>query len=114
MQAGTAVVRDALHALLVHTEMLEVAFAQPACDPAPLSRVERRPEDQRRSGLEQILEDLRRHSRRGPRRHIARRDHTGVAETGGECHVRLTLDHRDLAAENAQIEGGGHTDYPAA
>src|SRR5471030_2610368 len=61
VQTLAAVISDALHALLVDAKAFEVAFAQPARDPAPLSRIEGGAEDQRRGRLEQIFEYLRRH-----------------------------------------------------
>src|SRR5271168_268049 len=106
-QTVPAVVSNPLHALLVDAKSFEVALMQPTRNPAPLRRVERRPEDQRRRRFEEVFKKLRRHPRRRPRRDITRRDHTGVAETGDERHIGLSFDYRDLAPMGAQVEGGG-------
>jgi len=114
LQTRTTVISNPLHALLVYAKPLEVALAQPACNPTPLCRIERRPEDQRRRRFEQVFEHLRRHSRRGPRRHIAGRNHAGIAETGGERHIGLALDHRDFAPMTCQIKSGSDANHASA
>ncbi|MNX78959.1 hypothetical protein D3C86_1105720 [compost metagenome] len=111
VQAVAAVERQALHAQLVGAIALRLALAQPAADPAPHGRIGAGPEDNGGFALEQRPQDLTRHARCGPRRDIARRDHTGIAEAGLLRRRAAPLEHRHGETGLAQIPGRAHADH---
>lgn len=61
--------------------------------------------------LQQPFDCLERHTRRRPRRGVARRDLTGIGEAGFHADRRLTIDHGHLEAGTRQIISTGCTDY---
>ncbi|MCY1286799.1 hypothetical protein D9M69_457240 [compost metagenome] len=114
VQAGAAVERQPLHAQLVGTVAFQLAFAQPARDPAPHRRVRRRAEHHRRLAREQRAQHLARHARRRPRRDIARRDHAGIAEAGFLRGRGAPFQHGHVEAGLAQVPRGTDADCAGA
>ncbi|CBW74250.1 unnamed protein product [Mycetohabitans rhizoxinica HKI 454] len=64
--------------------------------------------------LKHPFERLQRHTRRCPRRGIARRDLASVGEAGLQGGARLALEHGDFMACPRQVIGACHANHAAA
>jgi hypothetical protein len=113
-EARLAVMGDALHARLVARETLGAAVAQEARQPAPLVRIEPRPQHDRRVAREQPACDLERQSRRRPRTGKSRADAAGIGEARFQRRAALAVDNDDLVSGPGEIVGAARSDHARA
>ena len=114
VEAVTAVLGQAHHALLVHRVAGSGAVAQHLRHPQVLVDIGGGLDRQRRVLLQQPLDGLQRHARGSPGRGVAGRNLAGVGEAGFQGRAVLAVDHHHLEAGTGQIVGTGGTDHTAA
>ncbi|MNJ27129.1 Leucine-responsive regulatory protein [compost metagenome] len=113
VEAVTAVLGQADHALLVHGIAVGGAVAQHLRHPQVLVDVSSGLDRQWCMALEQPLDGFERHARCSPWRSVARRDLAGVGKAGFHGDCRLTVDHDDFKTLPCQIVGTGGSDHTA-
>ncbi|MNS45714.1 hypothetical protein D3C72_781910 [compost metagenome] len=113
IEAVAAVLGQTHHALLVHRVTAGGAVAQHLRHPQVLVDVGGGFYRERGVALQQPLDRLQRHARRGPRRGVARRDLAGVGETGLHGRGWLSVDHHHFKPGTGQIVSTGGTDDAA-
>ncbi len=111
LHAVAAVLGNRHHAALVQRIGLLRAVGQHQQGPAPHGGVEHRPDDQRRMLHQHPLDGLDGHARPGPRRAVAGRHLTGVAEAGFQRRAALAVHQFDFVAGSGQVVSRGHTDH---
>ncbi|MNT11180.1 hypothetical protein D3C72_1460480 [compost metagenome] len=112
--AIAAVLGQSHHAFLVHGIACRRAIAQHLPHPLELEQRAIRPDAQRGVFLEHPLDGLERHTRRGPRRRVARRDLAGIGKAGAKRRRGLAIHDGHFMTGTGQVPRAGHANNTTA
>ncbi len=114
MEDVAAVECNSLHAFLVDTITIKLAFGKPQANPAPHRPVHGRFEQDRRLGFEQIRQDFPGHAGGCPRGDVSRCDNTCIAETCLFRDITAPLDDDHFVSRFCEKIRGTHANYTGA